>query len=166
MVEHGRPLQEELQQTRPFRSPAEEAYLGLVRTTDLLRRRLSALLESEGVTHQQYNVLRILAGVHPEPLATLEVADRLIEQAPGITRLLDRMESKGLVERKRCAADRRQMHCSVTPAGIELLDRLKDPVLAEIEAAFRCIGPARIEGLSRTLDDLRAGNRPETAKPT
>lgn len=160
MTENATPLQEEIRQTRPFRSPAEEAYLGILRTADVLRRRISDEIESAGITHQQYNVLRILAGTHPQPLPTLEVADRMIEQAPGITRLLDRLVDKGLVDRKRCETDRRQMHCRITPAGLELLDRLQHPVLNAIEAVFRCIGPARVGQLTELLDELRAGDRP------
>lgn len=160
MTENATPLQEEIRQTRPFRSPAEKAYLGILRTADVLRRRISDEIESAGITHQQYNVLRILAGTHPQPLPTLEVADRMIEQAPGITRLLDRLVDKGLVDRKRCETDRRQMHCRITPAGLELLDRLQHPVLNAIEAVFRCIGPARVGQLTELLDELRAGDRP------
>ncbi|MCB1007432.1 MAG: MarR family transcriptional regulator [Acidobacteria bacterium] len=154
-------IRQEIQQSKPFRSPAEEAYIGLIRTTDLVRRKLCDRLESEGVTHQQYNVLRILAGAHPESLPTLEVGERMVERAPGITRLLDRLGEKGLVERRRCPSDRRQMDCRITANGLALLDRLRDPVLEEIESAFRCIGPARVELLSRLLDDLRAGARPD-----
>lgn len=161
MVENGAPLLEEIRQTRPFRSPAEEAYLGLLRTADLLRRRISDEIAAMGITHQQYNVLRILAGTHPESLPTLEVADRMIEQAPGITRLLDRLVDKGLVDRKRCETDRRQMHCRITPAGLDLLDRLQHPVLNAVETVFRCIGPARVAQLTELLDELRAGDRPD-----
>ncbi len=92
-------LQAEIRQTRPFASASEEASLALLRTSDRLARRIAAMVEPREITAQQYNVLRILRGSHPGRLPTLEIAERMIEQAPGITRLLDRLEAKGLVVR-------------------------------------------------------------------
>src|SRR5215216_1776403 len=85
------------------------------------------------ITGQQYNVLRILRGVHPDPLPVLEIAERMIEETPGITGLLDRLESKGLVRRQRCTADRRQVHCYVTAGGLALLTAL-DPLFDAVDA--------------------------------
>ncbi len=117
-------LQREIKQTKPFRSPAQEAALGLFRTTDVLRRQMTALIAPEGITAQQYNVLRILRGAGSTGLPTLEIAERMIEQAPGITRLLDRLETKRLVHRERCPEDRRQVTCRITTGGLTLLGRL------------------------------------------
>lgn len=121
-------LLQEIRQTRPFRSKGHEATLAILRTADLIRRRLMGVIEPHGVTMQQYNVLRILRGAGDEPLPTLEIADRMIEQTPGITRLLDRLEAKGLVVRERCPHDRRLVHCRITPDGLELLARMDDAV--------------------------------------
>jgi DNA-binding MarR family transcriptional regulator len=95
-------LLKELRQTRPFPSAADEAAVAILRTADRIKRRLSAVVAPEGITLQQYNVLRILAGSHPDPLPTLEIAERMIEQTPAITGLLDRLEHKGLARRERC----------------------------------------------------------------
>ena len=92
----------------------------------MVRRHIAAIVEPYDITPQQYNVLRILRGSHPKPMPTLEIADRLIEQMPGITRLLDRLEAKQLVYRVRGAEDRRMVHCSITTKGRELLSRLDD----------------------------------------
>jgi DNA-binding MarR family transcriptional regulator len=121
-------LQQELKQTKPFRSPSHEAMVGLVRTTDELRRRAAAVIEPKGITLQQYNVLRILRGAGPDGLPTLEIATRMIEQAPGITRLLDRLEGKKLVHRERCPSDRRQVTCRITDKGLSLLGGLDESV--------------------------------------
>src|ERR687897_938950 len=94
-------LQKEIRQTRPFQSRGQEAVLALMRTTDLARRVIGKVLEPYDVTAQQYNVLRILRGAGEAGLPTLDIADRMIEQAPGITRLIDRLEAKGLVRRER-----------------------------------------------------------------
>ncbi|HSN86827.1 MAG TPA: MarR family transcriptional regulator, partial [Thermoanaerobaculia bacterium] len=88
-----------------------------MRTTDLVRRAIARLLEPYDMTPQQYNVLRILRGAGEEGIPTLEISDRMIEQAPGITRLLDRLEAKKLVRRQRCPEDRRQVLCWLTPEG-------------------------------------------------
>src|SRR3954464_4626707 len=118
-------VQEEIQQRRPFSSAAEEAVVALVRTADLLRRSLGKIVEPHGITLQQYNVLRILRGAGTDGLPTLEIAARMVEHAPGVTRLLDRLQGKAFVRRQRSAAARRQIRCWITPAGLELLDRLE-----------------------------------------
>jgi DNA-binding MarR family transcriptional regulator len=107
---------------------AQAATIAILRTADEVRRRLTMVVEAYGITFQQYNVLRILRGAHPEPLRTLEIGDRLIEQVPGVTRLLDRMEQRGWVRRERGAGDRRLVHCWVTDAGLELLDSMEEAV--------------------------------------
>ena len=88
-------LQDELRQRAPFASPAQEAVVALMRTTDVVRRYLARVVDPNGITLQQYNVLRILRGGGADGVPTLEVAARMIEQTPGITRLLDRLEAKG-----------------------------------------------------------------------
>ena len=120
-------LQRELKQVRPFRSRSTELILAITRTADSLQRHTTDLLAPHGVTSQQYNVLRILRGARGEPMATLDIADRLIQRTPGITRLLDRLEEKRLVRRER-GTDRRQVHCFITEAGLELLASLDDPI--------------------------------------
>ena len=117
-------LQQELRQKRPFQSPAHEAVVALMRTADLVRRQVAALVQPYGVTPQQFNVLRILRGAGADGLPTLEVADRMIEQTPGVTRLLDRLEAKELVRRQRCPKDRRQHLCWITPKGLAVLQKL------------------------------------------
>ena len=99
-------LQHEIQQSHPFRSHSQEAVLGILRTADLLRRVISQIVEPWGITQQQYNVMRILRGAGDEGLPTLTIAQRMVERTPGITRLIDRLESKGWVERTRCPNDR------------------------------------------------------------
>jgi MarR family transcriptional regulator, organic hydroperoxide resistance regulator len=125
-------LQQTIRQTRPFRSLGHEATVALLRTASVVSRRFSSAIEPFGITGQQYNVLRILRGVHPEPLPVLEIAERMVEATPGITGLLDRLETKGLVERKRCTEDRRQVHCYATEAGLALLKQV-DPVVNGLE---------------------------------
>ena len=123
------PLQREIRQRRPFPSVAQEGVVSVMRTADLLRRRVAAFLEPFGITVQQFNVLRILRGGGPDGLPTLEVGARMVEETPGITRLLDRLESKGLVRRQRCPKDRRQHLCWITQQGLDLLASLDGPIV-------------------------------------
>jgi DNA-binding MarR family transcriptional regulator len=141
----GSALQREIRQRKPFRSSAQEAVLGLLRTTDRVRRTLAGVVEPRGVTLQQYNVLRILRGARPHGLPTLEIAARMVEHAPGITRLLDRLEAKTLVRRQRDGDDRRQVMCRITPAGLRLI--------ASLDAGLQRADESTLGGLSRR--DLR-----------
>src|SRR5947207_13462800 len=111
-----------------FRSREQEATLGLLRTADAMKRSLAQVIEPHGITPQQYNVLRILRGAGAEGLATLEIAERMIEQTPGITRLLDRLQRKKFVTRRRSSTDRRCVYCRITVDGLTLLGRLDLPV--------------------------------------
>jgi DNA-binding MarR family transcriptional regulator len=149
-------LRREIRQSRPFRSAGHEAVVALLRTADRVRRSLSALVEAQGISAQQYNVLRILRGAGEAGLPTLDVGERMIERSPGITRLLDRLEAKGLVRRERCPADRRQVLCFIAPDGLALLARLDAPVDAADAAAVAALAPAERRELLRLLAAVRA----------
>lgn len=150
-------LQKELRQSRPFPSRQDEATVGVLRTADVLRHRLDGVFAPRGLTAQQYNVLRILRGAHPEPMQTMEIAERMIERTPGITRLLDRLESKGLVERRRRADDRRCVLRSITPEGLELLAALDEPVAEVNREAMGMLSSEQAERLIELLDAIREG---------
>jgi DNA-binding MarR family transcriptional regulator len=155
MSEATSAVQREIRQTRPFHSRAQEATIAILRTADVLRRRLGAVIEPHGITLQQFNVLRILRGAQGKPMPTLEIGARLIEQTPGITRLLDRLEEKELVRRVRCTEDRRQVHCFITPAGLELLARLDAPVAEADDLPGRVLDDEELARLIDYLDRVR-----------
>lgn len=135
----------------PLSETRKEAVLLLLRAADRLRVRFAAVIEPAGLTVQQYNVLRILRGALPDPLPTMEVAARMIEQAPAITGLLDRLEAKRLVARERQSDDRRCVRCSITAAGLQLLAKLDAPVAeADFEALAR-LNDGEIGRLTRLL---------------
>ena len=152
-------LQDELRQSRPFRSKGEEAMLALVRTADVVRRSFSTFFEPHGITSQQYNVLRILRGSGADGLPTLEVAERMIEQTPGITRLMDRLEAKQLVRRQRCPNDRRQHLCWITPKGLALLASLDEPISRAHAETMRKVKTMDLETLIRLLEKVRAAHQ-------
>jgi DNA-binding MarR family transcriptional regulator len=148
-------LLREIRQTKPFRSPSHEAAIGLMRTADLIQRNYSRFVAPHGLTIQQYNVLRILRGAAEAGLPTLEIGERMIEQTPGITRLLDRLEGKKLVKRQRSTSDRRQVFCWITPQGLNLLASIDEPIDQAGIDAFAGISEADIRSLIAQLDRLR-----------
>jgi DNA-binding MarR family transcriptional regulator len=150
-------IQRELKQTRPFASAAQEAAVSLMRTADLIRRTVAVVVEAQGITPQQFNVLRILRGAGERGLPTLEIAERMIEQTPGITRLIDRLEAKELVARARCTTDRRQVFCCITRAGLALLTRLEQPLLEAEGDALGALSERELIQLVKLLDRTREG---------
>ena len=110
-------------QRRHGPSPEEAALLDLLRTTDMLSRGLLQVLKNEDLSGTQYNVLRILRGA-PEGLPCGEIANRMITRDPDVTRLLDRLEKRGLISRCRETKDRRTVMTRITPAGLKLLARI------------------------------------------
>lgn len=150
-------LQRELKQNKPWPHPAEEAAVALLRTADMIRRHSSTLFDAAGISGQQYNVLRILRGAGEAGLPTLEIAERMIEQTPGITRLIDRLEAKGLVSRERCLVDRRQVFCRITPAGLDLLTGLDGPVTRSEQEALAALDEKGLTQLVRLLERAREG---------
>lgn len=152
-------LREELKQSVPFRDKATEAVLALLRSANILRRRGEAITLQEDVTLQQYNILRILRGAR-SPLPTMEIAARLIEQAPGITRLVNVLEERGLLKREAWSGDRRQVLCQITPAGLKLLERLDDPINEFDSTSMGTLSEAKIQQLIDLLEEVRSANVP------
>jgi MarR family transcriptional regulator, organic hydroperoxide resistance regulator len=152
----GSALQREIRQRVPFSSPQEEAILAIARTADVLRRRISRLIEPYGVTEQQYNVLRILRGAGCDGLPTLDIAERMIEQTPGITRMIDRLETKGLVSRERGCQDRRQVLCRISQSGLDLLAKLDEPLRQWGATALGTLREKEMDALILTLARIRA----------
>ncbi len=148
-----------------YRSPAHRAALAVLRSADYLRRVVGPVVEAEGLTLQQFNVLRILRGAGKDGLPTLEIGERMIEQAPGVTRLLDRLEAKGLVHRERCPRDRRQVTVCIADAGRTALARLDGPVAQAEERALGVLSTTEIESITRSLERFhRADAGTETGK--
>lgn len=154
-LSHDSQLLRELRQTKPFRSPANEAAVGLMRTADLIQRNFSRFVEPHGLTIQQYNVLRILRGAGGTGLPTLEIGDRMIERTPGITRLIDRLEAKKMVRRQRSTSDRRQVYCWITPAGLSLLAEIDTPIEVAAIDAFAGMSEAETRSLIVQLETVR-----------
>ena len=137
---------------------AIETMVALMRTADLARRRITTVVEPHALTPQQFNVLRILRGAGAEGLPTLEVANRMIEQTPGITRLLDRLEAKELIRRQRCPKDRRQHLCWIAPKGLAVLQKLDAPIARWHEDTLKGLRVKDRAMFVRLLDAIRAAH--------
>ncbi|MEZ0265619.1 MAG: MarR family winged helix-turn-helix transcriptional regulator [Phycisphaerae bacterium] len=146
---------------RRFDSPQQEAYLNLWRTYDRLRMLEDELFGRHDLTAQQYNALRLLRGAHPGKVATLELAGRLVSRAPDITRLLDKLAERGLIDRERPAKNRRVVEVGITPAGVELLARLDADVRDTHQRQLGHLTDAEIAALVALLKKARAPHEPE-----
>ena len=152
-------IRDELQQRRPFQSRREELFVALLRTAAVVRRPVMHAMERRGISMAQYNVLRILRGAGDQGLPTLAIRERMIEEAAGITRLIDKLERAGLVRRDRGAsADRRRVFCRITDEGLALLAELTGPVAAALDEALAALDAERLEELLALLDLVRSAH--------
>lgn len=140
--------------TRRSSCPEEVAFINLLRTTDMLSRHLTQMLKHEDLSQTQYNVLRILRGA-PDGLACSEIGNRMITRDPDITRLLDRLEKRGLISRCREMKDRRMVLTRITPAGLELVGRLDKPVQDVHRKQLGHLGRERLQSLTELLTACR-----------
>jgi DNA-binding MarR family transcriptional regulator len=136
-------------------SAEEAAFLDLLRTTDMLSRGLVEVLKTEDISSTQYNVLRILRG-SPDGLPCGEIANRMITRDPDITRLLDRLEKRGLISRCRETRDRRMVMARITPEGLKLLGRLDEPVQTAHRRQLGHLGREQLRTLAELLQAARA----------
>lgn len=151
-------IQEEIRQTRPIPTLEEEAYLNVQRTANVLLQDVAELLKPHNLTQTQYNVLRILRGAGEAGLTAGDVGDRMITRDPDVTRLLDRLETRGLAERSRCTEDRRVVWTRITEAGLAAIA----PLDAEVnELHLRRLGHLGPERLAALIELLEAARGPE-----
>jgi len=155
----GRRIREELKQTRPFASLEEEVAVEVHRTAQVLMRWLVEELKPSGITPSQYNVLRILRGSSPQPLSATEICSRMVTYDPDLTRLLDRLETAGMVRKERDAKDRRVVNVHITKLGRDTVESAMDSVRARLHEELGGIGKARLEQLADLLERVR-GNTP------
>jgi DNA-binding MarR family transcriptional regulator len=152
-----RGLQAELKQKIPFASREAEAYLSLLRTADALETQVEAQLGEFGLTGTQYNALRILRGAGPEGLPCREIGERMITRDPDITRLLNRLEDRGLAERTRTKRDRRVVYGKITAAGLKLLREMDKPLDKFGREMLRHVGQDKLKQLIELLELVRDG---------
>ncbi|WP_238389336.1 MarR family winged helix-turn-helix transcriptional regulator [Urbifossiella limnaea] len=146
-----------------FDSPEQEAFLNLWRTYDRLRALEDELFAGFELTPQLYNLLRLLKAARPAAVPTLALADRLVSRAPDVTRMLDKLEARGLVSRVRSVEDRRSVLVEVTDAGLALLARIAAPLRA---CHARQLGHLSPDDLERLTELLKAARAPHETSET
>ena len=149
-------LRDQIKQPRPFASLEAEAFVNVLRTASQLLGGLVELLRPHDITQPQYNVLRILRGAGPDGLPSGEVGVRMVSREPDMTRLLDRMEARGLVSRARGTVDRRVVTVRLTDAGRRMVDALDAPVRELHARQLGHLSPEELQALSTLLERARA----------
>lgn len=145
---------------RKFDSVEQSAYLNLWRTYDLLKAYEDRLFSEYDLSAQQYNTLRLLKAVHPGRVPTLELGTRLVSRAPDMTRLLDRLEARGLIDRERLPENRRVVEIGITPEGVKLLSTLSRQVTECHSRQLGHMNAEELEMLNRLLDRCREPHEP------
>jgi DNA-binding MarR family transcriptional regulator len=151
----GSKLQKELKQTKPFASQEEEVHLNILRTAELLWWGVSETLKQADLTPTQYNALRILRGAGQEGVSCSQISERMVTKDSDITRLLDRLETRGLISRCRETKDRRVITAQVTKEGLRLLAELEEPISECHRRQLGHMGEKRLATLNKLLEDVR-----------
>ncbi len=150
-------LEHEIKQTKPFENLCQETALSIRYTADTVNNAYASVMAVFGVTPQQYNVLRIVRGAGKEGIPTTLIGERMIEKNPGLTRLIDRLERKKLLSRKRSKSDRRVVICHSTKAGLELLEQMQDSI-SEAEVTMMAeLKEDNLNTLINLLAEVRRG---------
>ncbi len=147
-------LQQDLKMRGPFTSVQHEAILSVLRTSDLLENRISRLLREYGLTSSQYNVLRILRG-EGKPMPCLEVANRMIQVAPAITRVVEQLRKLDFIDKRQSQDDRRVFYIEIKPAAKRLLKKIDQPLLDLHGRQLADVSPRDLKTLIRILESVR-----------
>ncbi len=148
-------LQKELKQTKPFASREEEVFLNIQRTAEVLWWGINETLKGAELTPTQYNVLRILRGAGRTGASCSDISERLVTKDSDITRLLDRLEGRGLISREREAKDRRVIITRITNDGLQVLAGLDKPIAQCHRRQLGHLGEKRLASLGKLLDAAR-----------
>ena len=150
-----KPIEDRLKNTKPIENRSERALLNIMHTGSCLRNVANEALKGYDLTDSQYNVLRILRGQQGKPMNLFEIVSRMVHRDSNVSRIVDKLELKGLVERKVDEKNRRRVDITITPAGIELLQSIQPALISSIEATFSALKAEEIELLDTLLNKLR-----------
>jgi len=147
-------IEKDIQQQK-FRNEYQKAVVNLIFTSNWMREKTSGIIEAEGITPQQFNILRILRGSHPMPLSTLQIRERMLDKMSDTSRIVDRLIAKGLVKKYICKRDRRLVDVIIAEKGMKMLERL-DKRQDEMDAILGNLTEKEASSLSRLLDKIRS----------
>lgn len=146
-------IENDIKQTR-FRNEFQKAAINLLYTSGWMREKTTGIIEGEGITAQQFNILRILRGSHPSPLSTLQIRERMLDKMSDTSRIVDRLIAKGLVKKNTCKKDRRLVDVNITDKGLKLLERL-DVRQDEMDRVLENLTEKDAVALNKLLDKIR-----------
>jgi DNA-binding MarR family transcriptional regulator len=150
-------LEEEIQQFK-FRNQRQKVMINLFYTYNVLSSRVQDFLKSEQLTMQQFNILRILRGQHPNPITNTMVKERMLDKNSDVTRIIDRLIREGLVSRVNCESDRRRVDITITQKGLDILSRL-DAKSDEMDKIGHGLSEEESTIMNDMLDKLRSGSK-------
>ncbi len=149
-------LSNKMKQPRPATVACQDTpFLDILKTADGIHRRYSEVMEPFGITFQQYNVLKIVRVAGTNGIPTTDIADSMIEASPGLTRLIDCLETKTLVERVRSSEDRRVVTCHVTKTGVALLEKMEGSVKKAEGSLLKTMTSEQLATLKTLLAEVR-----------
>ena len=149
------PVLEEIIKTKPIEDMHMRAYLNIMYTGNWISNRVNQALKPFDLTEQQYNVLRILRGQHGETMSLFEIQDRMIQKMSNVSRLIDKLLQKGLVERKECKMNRRKVDIRITDAGLAVVNDAEAPIQANFNEMARNFTAEEAKIIAGLLDQLR-----------
>ena len=149
-------LEEEINQ-QTFESEQQKAVINIIYTYHWVTERVKNFLSVEDITHQQFNILRILRGSDPQPLSTISIRERMLDKMSDTSRIVDRMVLKGLVTKRVCSVDKRLVDVSITSEGKKMLDRL-DKKMCLMKSIAEGLNQEELKTLNLLLDKLRSPN--------
>jgi DNA-binding MarR family transcriptional regulator len=145
-------IEQDIQQPN-FRNEFQKMGINLLFTANWLNEQIGKMLSEEGVTQQQYNILRILRG-STTPLSTLKIRDRMLDKMSDTSRIVDRLIAKELVLKNTCEKDKRLVDITLTPKGLSLVDQL-DQYNERIDALLKGINESEAQLMNQILDKIR-----------
>jgi DNA-binding MarR family transcriptional regulator len=148
-------LHEELGESQTFRVPEQEAYLNLVRTHALLSDEVAELFKQHHLSQPLYNVLKVVARMGSAGMPSQSIAQYMVARDPDITRLVDRLQKDGLIERERDEQDRRIVRVRVTQLGLDLIQKIDPPIWKLHQQQFRHLSQEKLELLNQLLVEAR-----------
>ena len=146
-------IEDEIQQ-KAFKSEGHKAYINIVYTANFLGEKQAALFKPFGVTLPQFNVLRILRGQYPKPATVNLIMERMLDKTSNVSRIMDKLEAKGLATRKQCPNDRRSVDILITEEGLELLKKM-DNEMEKQQIGLQNLTETETVELNRLLDKIR-----------
>jgi len=147
-------IKEHIKQTKPFKSEYQKAHINVLYTASRFGQLAAQALKPLNISWQQFNIMRILKGTHPEPATISVLADRMIDKASNASRLVDKLKSKGLVNREYCPQDRRRVHITLTEEGMSLLAEASKRMGDQLSDGMQHISEAEALELNRILDKI------------